>query len=144
MSALPVRSVERKWLQECIRVGCVPPAAVAVCWGGVSASVHAGIHPQVWAGDPPGCGPGTTPLVQAWRPPSPSHTPQLPPPDVGLDTPPGQTPQLPSMGGPGDPHPLWTEFSTYASEDITLPQRRRNQYALFTLHSRFPVLELMN
>ena len=24
-------------LQECIPVGCVPSAAVAVCWGGVSA-----------------------------------------------------------------------------------------------------------
>ena len=55
--------------QECIPVGCVPPAVVAVCWGvwGVSASVLAGIHPpRCGSGDPsarplnlpPGCGPG--------------------------------------------------------------------------------------
>ena len=34
--------------QECIPVGCIPPAAVAVCWGGV----HAGIPPAspwMWA-----------------------------------------------------------------------------------------------
>ena len=47
--------------QECIPVGCVPSAAVAVCWG-VSASVHAGKH---------------TP---------PARPPNLPPPDVGLET----------------------------------------------------------
>ena len=61
-------------LQECIPVGCVPPAAVPVCCGGrVSASVHAGIHPL-----PPGCVPGDPlgqtpqhPLwVWAWRPPT--------------------------------------------------------------------------
>ena len=61
--------------------------------GGVSASVHVGI--------PPGCGPGDTPLVWAWRPPQarplnspwvwawrpgPGQTPQLPPPGVGLET----------------------------------------------------------
>ena len=41
---------KKKTKQECIPVGCEPPAAVAVCWG-VSASVHAGIHL-------PGPGPG--------------------------------------------------------------------------------------
>ena len=41
--------VKFKWKQECIPVGCVPSAAVAVCprWclagGGLSAQVHAGI-----------------------------------------------------------------------------------------------------
>ena len=43
--------------------------------GGVSASVHAGIPPQVWAWTPPWCGPGD-------------------PPGVNLETPSGQTPQL--------------------------------------------------
>ena len=94
--------------QECIPVGCVPPVAVAVCWGrGVSVSVHAGIPlgvglettwvwawrpprvwawrpPQVWPGDPPGCGPGDPP----------GQTPQLPP-GCGPGDTPGQTPQLP-------------------------------------------------
>ena len=43
--------------QECIPVGCVPPAAVNVCWGR-SASVHVGIHPpRTW-----------TPKVWVWRP----------------------------------------------------------------------------
>ena len=54
--------------QECIPVGCVPPTAVAVHGEG-SASVHYGLHPQVWAWRPPGCGPGD------------------PPPGVGLETP---------------------------------------------------------
>ena len=40
--------------QECIPVGCVPPAAVAICWG--SASVHAGIHPWPDPQPPPGSG----------------------------------------------------------------------------------------
>ena len=56
-----------KIAQECIPVGCVPPTAVAVCLGGVgvSASVHAGIHPpRPGPGPlnlPPGCGPGDPP-----------------------------------------------------------------------------------
>ena len=68
---------KRKIKQECIPVGCVPPAAVVVCWGG-SASVHAGIPPRVWA----------------WRPPPP-HVFLKTPLGVGLENPPGQTPQLP-------------------------------------------------
>ena len=66
-------------IQECIPVGCIPPAAVAICWR-VSASVYAGIQPfpppawtwtptlwcqlgpPVWAATPPGCGPGDTPV----------------------------------------------------------------------------------
>ena len=42
--------------QECIPVGCVPPAAVTVEGEGVSASVHAGIPP-------PRCGPGDPPRL---------------------------------------------------------------------------------
>ena len=71
--------------QECIPVGCVPPAAVAI---GGSTSVHAGIHPPgVGLETPPGCGHGDPP----W--PDPSTSPL----GVGLETPhpPGQTPQLP-------------------------------------------------
>ena len=64
---------KRKIKQECIPVGCVPPAAVVVCWG-VSASVHAGI--------PPACGPGDPPWVWAcWRPPRPD--PSTSPPGCG-------------------------------------------------------------
>ena len=50
-------------LQECIPVGCVPSAAEAVYWagGGGSATVHAGIPPGLGL-DPPGPGPGHTPL----------------------------------------------------------------------------------
>ena len=46
--------------KECIPVGCVPSAAVAVCWGkgrGMSTSVHAGVH------TPPRPGPGAPPPV---------------------------------------------------------------------------------
>ena len=79
--------------------------------GGVSASVHAGIHPQVWAWTPPwpdpnlppGLGLDTPPPVWAWTPPS--QTPNLPlglgldPPTstlgLGLDTPPQARPPQP-------------------------------------------------
>ena len=64
--------------KQCIPVGCVPLAAVAICCGGESASVHAGIHP-------PGSGPGSPPDVGL-------ETPQVwalnPLPAVGLETPP--------------------------------------------------------
>ena len=57
----------RKKKQECILVGCVPPAAVAVCWG--SASVHAGIPPPgVCLETPPGQTQLPSPRVWAWRP----------------------------------------------------------------------------
>ena len=83
--------------QECIPVGCVPSAAVAVggvclpggcitaCTGrGVSAPVHAGIQRGVSAkGCLPQCTLGYTP-----------------------------------------PTPLWTEFLTHACENITFPQLR--------------------
>ena len=80
--------------QECIPVGCVPPAAVAVC-GGVFASVHAGIpHP--------GPGPGHPPWVWAWRYPQPD--PSTSPPRCGPGNPPQSDPSTsPPRCGPGDP-----------------------------------------
>ena len=70
--------------QECIPVGCVPPAAVAVCWGGVCLSacwdnslgvgletaLGVGLEtPQVWAWrHPPKPDPSMFPWVWAWRP----------------------------------------------------------------------------
>ena len=92
--------------QECIPVGCVPPAAVANSLGG-SASVHAGIHhpTRCGPGDPlPGVGLETPsqvwawgpPQVWAWRPPRPD--PSTSSPGCGPGDPPGQTPQLPPLG----------------------------------------------
>ena len=80
--------------QECIPVGCIPFAAVTICWG-VSASVHAGIHPRAWAWTPPGHGPGHPTR----------HGPGNPP-GMGLDTPLGRHPPQP---GPGQPPPPRTE-----------------------------------
>ena len=86
--------------QECILVGCVPPAAVAV---------------------PGGSPPGTPTPPQKQTPPG-AGTPQdqTPP---GTRHPPGPdslwTRHLPP---PGPDPPLWTEFLTHASENITLPQ----------------------
>ena len=63
----------RKWQmslqnkQECIPIGCVPSAAVAICWG-MSASVHAGIHPLGLGLD--------TPQAWAWTPPLGRHPPE--------------------------------------------------------------------
>ena len=105
-------------------------------WGG-------GGLPQCMLGYPPGCGPGDTPPpVWAWRHPL----------GMGLETPPGQTPQLPPwvwawrparharipappghlkgmlgyhlqcMLGYHPPPTLSTEFLTHTSENITLPQ----------------------
>ena len=101
------------WLQkqqECIPVGCVPPAAVALHEVGWSASVHAGIHnppglglenPQVWTWRPPLPVVGIeTPWMWAWRPllGLGLETPL----GMGLETPlvwawrpPSHTPQLP-------------------------------------------------
>ena len=89
--------------QECIPVGCVSSAAVAVCWGGVSASVHAGIG--VCLGNPPGCGPGDTPStgvdletpqVWPWRPPRPD--PSTSPLGMGLAIPPRPDPSTFPLG----------------------------------------------
>ena len=62
--------------QECIPVGCVPPTAVAICWG-VLPQFMLGSPPRFGPGDPRSCGPGnppprpdspTSPRVWAWRP----------------------------------------------------------------------------
>ena len=92
--------------QECIPVGCVPPAAVAVwgvclsaCWdtppwvwawrpslGVVLYMTLLGVGleaPWVWAWRPLWPDPSTSPWVWAWRPPS--QTPQPAPLGVGLE-----------------------------------------------------------
>ena len=69
IAALTLFQSTRVPQQECIPVGCVPPTAVAIFWGEMSASVHAGIH------SPPGMGLDT--------------------PGVGLDTAPSQPPMSP-------------------------------------------------
>ena len=89
--------------QECIPVGCVPPAAVAVCWGVCLPQCMLGyiyppawawtLSPQVWVWRPPGCGPGDPPGL----------TPQPPPLGVGLVTPLARPPNLPPW--PGSRHP---------------------------------------
>ena len=66
--------------QECIPVGCVPPAAVAICWGVCLSAC--------WDPNPP------PPPVWAWTPPG-----------VDLDTPPTRPPQHPPGCGPGDSPP---------------------------------------
>ena len=89
--------IELNSRQECILVGCVPPAAVAVYLGGGSASVHR-------------CGPGTPPR------PDPSTSPL----GVGLetckacwDTTPWRPARhawiLPAMHAGIPPPPFWTE-----------------------------------
>ena len=88
--------------QECIPVGCLPPAAVAVCW--------------VWAWRSPGCGPGDPPWVWTLRPPRcrPGDPPWIPARHAGI-------PSAMHAGIPSPP-PHRTEFLTHASENITLPQ----------------------
>ena len=99
--------------QECIPVGCVPPAAVAV-HRGVCLSACWDTHPPwCWPGDPPGCGPGVPPRCGPGDPPG--QTPQLPP-WVWALRPPGNLQgmlgyHLQCMLGY---HPLWTEWQTGA------------------------------
>ena len=62
--------------------------------GGVYLSAMLGYTPWAWAWTPPRCGPGDPH----------GQSPQPPPLGVGLETPPGQTPNLPP--GPGPRHPL--------------------------------------
>ena len=92
---------------ECIPVGCVPPAAVAVCWEGGVCLI------ACWDTRPTPLGVGLeNPQVWAWRPPG--QTPQ-PPPGFGPGDPP-PTPQPPSLGVGLETHPpLWTEFLPHAS-----------------------------
>ena len=89
--------------------------------------------PQVWAWRPPRPDPSTSPWVWTWRPPK-SQIPQIPPwvwawrpaRYAGIP-PPWRTARHagipPAMyAGIPPPTPLWTEFLTHASENITLPQ----------------------
>ena len=97
--------VETVLKQECIPVGCVLPAAVAVCCRGCLPQCMLGYTPLGLDLDPPNtprCGPGDHPLarppnlplrVWAWR--LPNQTPQPPLLGVGLDTAHGQTSQPP-------------------------------------------------
>ena len=58
--------------QECIPVGCVPPAAVAIMGEGVGVCLSAcwDTPPRCGPGDhSPRCGPGDPPWLWAWRPP---------------------------------------------------------------------------
>ena len=95
-SAVNFHAVFRKNLakQECIPVGCVPPAHWLYLI--VSARGHA-CH--------------TFPPCHTYPP---SHTPPA------MHTPLPCTP-------PGTHDPMWTEFLTHASENITLPQLRCGQ-----------------
>ena len=78
--------------QECIPVGCVPPAAVAIHGGGCLPQCMLGYThtPQVWAWRPPpmgvgletprGCGPGDTPMgVDLETPQIPARHAGIPP-----------------------------------------------------------------
>ena len=85
--------------------------------GGLSASVHAGIHPLwAWVWTSPGVGLDTHPTppwVWAWTPPwcqsgPPQPDPPTSPLGVGLDTTLVRPPNLPPGPGPRHP-PLWTE-----------------------------------
>ena len=114
--------------QECIPVGCVPPAAVAVCWGGVCLSACWDTPPGVGLETPPQCGPGdtprpdpsTSPWVWAWRP---ARHARIPPPPGYLKGMLGY--HLQCMLGYHPP--LSTEFLTHTSENITLPQIIKEQ-----------------
>ena len=121
-------SVNLETKQECIPVGYVPPAAVAVCWGrgrGCLPQCMLGYTPlgmglktPPWCGPgdppsqtlnlPPGCGPGDPPPVRPLNLPSGCGPGDLQgmlgyPPVWAWRPPSGQTPQLPPMCGPGDP-----------------------------------------
>ena len=118
--------------QECIPVGCVPPAAVAICWGGL---------PQCMLGYPAPVWAWRHPQVLALRPPLPSQTPQFPL-GVGLETPQARPLNFPPGCGlgyhsPGDLqgmlgyhlqcmlgyHPPVNRI-THTCKNITLPQLR--------------------
>ena len=100
-----------KFKQECIPVGCVAPAAVAIHMGGLPQCMLGYTPPWVWAWRPP--------WVWAWRPPGcgPGEPPGCGPGDpmgVGQETP-----------RPGDPPGVDLENRiTDTCKNITLPQLR--------------------
>ena len=88
-------------IQECIPVGFVPPAVVAVHVGGVCLSACWDTQPpQVWAWGPPRCGPGA-PQCGPGDPPG--YGPGDLPLGVGLETPLARPLNFPPGCGPGDP-----------------------------------------
>ena len=89
--------------QECIPVGFVPPTAITVPGGG----------------SPPG-----TPFPPEQTPPRPGIPPGEPPPRSRSPRP--GTPR--DQASPQRRPPLWTEFLTHASENITLPQTSFGNY----------------
>ena len=100
--------------QEYIPVGCVLPAAVAVCWAGGRCLPQCMLEypPGVGLETPPRCGPGDAPWVWAWRPP-PGQTPQLPPWVWAWR--PARHAGIPPAMHAGIPHPpLWIEWQTGA------------------------------
>ena len=98
----PHTRTENILVQECIPVGCIPPVAVAICWGCL---------PQCMLGYIPRPGPGPeslgevmdTPQVWAWTPQvwawTPARTPKLIPgsgprhPSQTTQPPPGPRPR---------------------------------------------------
>ena len=95
--------------QECIPVGCILSAAVAICWWGGRVVCLS----ECWDLPPLGSGPGPpglglyTPLVWAWTPRCGPGTPLVrspqPTPWVWAWRPPVRPPNLPTGCGSGDP-----------------------------------------
>ena len=88
--------------QECIPVGCVPPAAVAICWGCLPRCMLR-YTPRSVGLEPPQCGPG--PPGCGLPPPhrcGPGQAPQHPP-GSGPRHPPRPDPQHPPGSGPRHP-----------------------------------------
>ena len=110
----PGRTIEISSKQECIAVGCIPPAVVAV--GGVCVSACCDTPPWVWPwrNPPPGQTPQLPPWVWTWKPAR--HAGILPP--LWCKAYWGTTCNACWDTTP----PLWTEFLTHATENITMPQ----------------------
>ena len=101
------------WKQECIPVGCVPPAAIAVFPNTHQTTPH---PPTPYTPPSP-----TTCMPPAMHAPPPLHIPSChtcPPP------PPPTTMHAPS---PATRAPLWTKFLTQCCDNISLPQLRCRQ-----------------
>ena len=79
-----VRFSDKRTKQECIPVGCVPPAAVAVCWRGVCLSAcwnthtHPGVGLETLETPSPSQTPQPPSWVLAWRPPRPDLSTSTP------------------------------------------------------------------